>query len=73
MGQVIGTVNVQVGPSAQPRVSAINYGRNTLASASDLNLTGVQNDDVIVYQSSTKSFVVAPVGSILTFVDGGTY
>ena len=74
MGQVIGTVNVQVGGTTGPRAAAIGYGKeNTLKGANDLNLAGVQDGDVIVYQANTNSFIVQPVVAELPEVDGGSF
>ena len=64
-GQVIGTVNVQVGQSVNPRVSSIAYGSRSLKSANDLSLTGAQDGDVIVYQANTNSFIVEPASSVI--------
>ena len=65
-GQVIGTVNVQVGQSVNPRVSSVSYGSRSLKSANDLNLVGVQNGDVIVYQANTNSFIAEPAANVIT-------
>ena len=65
-GQVIGTVNVQVGQSVNPRVSSISYGSRSLKSANDLSLVGAQNGDVIVYQANTNSFIAEPAASVIT-------
>jgi hypothetical protein len=74
MGQVIGTVNVQVGGSPRARVSTISYGgQNSLKSASDLNLSGAADGDVIVYEANTNSFVVQSIGADLGTVDGGGF
>ena len=73
MGQVIGTVNVQVGQATTPRVSSISYGgKNSLKSASDLNLAGVADGDIIVYQANTNSFIVEPI-PVPQNLDGGTF
>ena len=73
-GQVIGTVNVQVG-SQGGRVNTINYGLRSLRGSTDLALpTGAQEGDAIIYQANTNSFVVAPVTSaIVSDVDGGFF
>lgn len=74
MGQVIGTVNVQVGGLTSPRVNALSYGgKQVLKQATDLDMSGVQDGDVIVYQANTNSFIVQPVVAELPEVDGGEF
>jgi hypothetical protein len=68
------TIKVQVGSTAQPRVSTINYGgaqNFTLKSATDLDMTGVLDKYVITYQASTNSFVMYPTAS--TNIDNGFF
>ena len=60
-GQVIGTVNVQVNKQQNQTVRQLNYGIRSLKGSTDLSLVDVQNDDVIVYQANTNSFVVKSV------------
>jgi hypothetical protein len=73
-GQVIGTVNVQVGGATRPRVTAIQYGgANQLKQATDLSMAGAQDGDVVVYNQQTNSFVVQPVAAELPRLDGGTF
>jgi hypothetical protein len=60
-GQVIGTVNVQVNKQQNQTVRQLNYGIRSLQGSTDLSLVNVQNDDVIVYQANTNSFVVKSV------------
>ena len=72
-GQVIGTVNVQIGPSPNPRVNNITYGGRTLKSATDLQIAGGKTGDVIVYQANTNSFVVESVGSLTPSLDSGFF
>jgi hypothetical protein len=60
-GQVIGTVNVQVNKQQSQTVRQLNYGIRSLKGSTDLSLVDVQNDDVIVYQANTNSFVVKSV------------
>ncbi len=72
-GQVIGTVNVQVGNQQGGSVRSISYGTKTLKSSTDLSMTGAQDGDVIVYQASTNSFVVEPAESVLPNLDAGTF
>ena len=72
-GQVIGTVNVQIGPTINPRVNTLTYGGRTLKSATDLDLANKTNGDVIVYQANTNSFVVSPVNSLVPSLDQGFF
>jgi hypothetical protein len=75
-GQVIGTVNVQIGQSPNPRVNNITYGGRSLKSANDLNLAGAVDGDVIVYQANTNTFIVEPVSAViphLDLIDGGLF
>ena len=60
-GQVIGTVNVQVNKQQNQTVRQLNYGIRSLKGSTDLSLTNVKNDDVIVYQANTDSFIVKSV------------
>jgi hypothetical protein len=74
MGQVIGTVNVQVGSATSPRVNSISYGgKNTIKGAADFNATGAVDLDVITYQANTNSFILQPAGSTITNIDGGFF
>ena len=72
-GQVIGTVNVQIGPTINPRVNALTYGGRTLKSATDLDLANKNNGDVIVYQANTNSFIVSPVNALVPSLDQGFF
>jgi len=73
-GQVIGTVNVQVGQPTSPRATTITYGgRNSLKSATDLNLANVANGDVIVYVAATDSFVTQSVSAITPSLNAGFF
>ena len=72
-GQVIGTVNVQVGPSPGQRVNTITYGSRTLKSATDLEIAGAGQGDVIVYQANTNSFIVAAADSVIPSLDSGFF
>jgi hypothetical protein len=60
-GQVIGTVNVQVNKQQNQTVRQLNYGIRSLKGSTDLSLTDVQDNDVIVYQANTNSFIVKSV------------
>jgi|APCry1669189534_1035231.scaffolds.fasta_scaffold57944_2 hypothetical protein len=74
MGQIIGTVNVQVGSATTPRINSISYGgKNTILGAADLNATNAINLDVITYQANTNSFVLSPAGQAITNIDGGFF
>ena len=74
MGQIIGTVNVQVGTATSPRVNSISYGgKNTIEGAADFNGTGGINQDVISYDAATNSFKLSPAGSLVTNIDGGFF
>jgi hypothetical protein len=68
-GQIIGTVNVQIGQSPTPRVNNITYGGRSLKSANDLSLAGAQSGDVIVYQANTNSFIVEPASAVIPELD----
>jgi hypothetical protein len=73
-GQTIGTVNVQIGQSSNPRAVAISYGSRTLKSASDLSLAGAEDGDVISYIAESNSFAVKPVSALaIPKIDGGSY
>ena len=71
-GQVIGTVNVQVG-TQNPRVGAIAYGGRTLKSATDLDTSNLVDGDVIVYKASTNGFIVEPISSVNISLDNGFF
>ena len=68
------TIKVQVGSTAQPRVSTLSYGGTfTLKSATDLSLASHANGSSIIYNAGTDSFVLGqPVASV-TSVDAGTF
>ena len=68
------TIKVQVGSTAQPRVSAISYGGVfTLKSATDLSMVGAQDRDVITYSAATDSFVIAPAENSRLIIDNGFF
>ena len=71
-GQVIGTVNVQVG-TQNPRVGTIAYGSRTLKSATDLDTSNLVDGDVIVYKASTGGFIVEPISSVNISLDNGFF
>ena len=72
-GQTIGTVNVQIGQSPNPRTTTIQYGGRTLKSATDLQFANAKNGDVIVYQANTNTFVVESIGAITPSLDSGFF
>jgi hypothetical protein len=64
-------IKVQVGTGTNPKATSISYGAGrTLKGASDLNMSGAQDNDVIVYQSSTDSFIVDRPGTGLQLDNG---
>lgn len=71
--QTIGTVRVQVGTSVNPRVTSVNYGTTTLKGASDVDVRGAADGEVLVYKADTDSFVVAPVSAAVAGLDAGTF
>lgn len=73
MGQVIGTVNVQVNRQQNATVRSISYGSRTLRGATDLLIDGASTGDVIVYNSDSKTFVVEPVSMAVGDIDGGIF
>ena len=72
-GQIIGTVNVQVGLTAGQKVNDIQYGGRTIKSATDLELLGAKDGDVIVYQANTNSFIVEPAAAVVPSLDAGEF
>lgn len=72
-GQIIGTVNVQIGQVPNPRVNTIQYGGRTLKSATDLSLANATGGDVITYQANTNSFVLQSVGELAPDLDAGFF
>lgn len=73
MGQVIGTVNVQVGSTQNPKVSTLSYGSRSLKSATDLSLEGATDGDVVVYQANTKTFKLESASAVTPNLDAGTF
>jgi hypothetical protein len=72
-GQVIGTVNVQVNKQQSGTVRQLNYGIRSIKGSTDLSLTGVQDNDVIVYQANTNSFKVQSIGELNPDLDAGFF
>ena len=68
------TIKVRVGTTAQPRVSTLSYGGVfTLKSATDLNMSGAQDRDVITYDATTDSFIIAPAENSRLIIDNGFF
>ena len=72
-GQVIGTVNVQVNKQQNSTVRQLNYGIRSLKGSTDLSLSGVQDNDVIVYQANTNSFKVQSITELNPDLDAGFF
>jgi hypothetical protein len=72
-GQIIGTVNVQVGSTQNPKINTLTYGGNKLKTATDLSLSGAADGDVITYQANTNSFIVQSVGALQPDLDAGFF
>ena len=72
-GQVIGTVNVQVNKQQSGTVRQLNYGIRSIKGSTDLSLTGVQDNDVIVYQANTNSFKTQSIGELAPDLDAGFF
>jgi hypothetical protein len=66
------TIKVQIG-SNQPKVQSLAYGTKTLKSASDLNSTGAQDKDVIVYNSSNNTFYTTSIVNSIPELDAGFF
>lgn len=71
-GQVIGTVNVQVG-SSQQTVRTLSYGITTLKGLTDVNMAGALDRDVVTYVAATNSFVIAPAENSRLIIDNGFF
>jgi len=72
-GQIIGTVNVQVGPTINPRVNNIAYGSRSIKSATDVDLTGAAQDEVLAYQANTQTFVLKNSSELTPLLDAGFF
>lgn len=67
-------IKVQVGTGTNPKATSVSYGAGrTLKSASDLNMTGAADNEVIVYKAATDSFVVQPVVDTNLNIDNGFF
>ena len=56
------TVRVRI-EGQKSRVKTLSYGTQTLRSLTDLSLTGANTGDVIVYNSTTKTFSAKGLGT----------
>ena len=72
-GQVIGTVNVQVGPTTNPRVNTLNYGNRSLKSANDVDLNGIQENGILAYQANNQIFVATTLNDLHPNLDAGLF
>ena len=66
------TIRVQVN-NQNPTVQSINYGSRSIRGSSDLVMAGVQDGDVITYDSANNNFVVAPASSTIHDIDAGLF
>jgi hypothetical protein len=71
-GQVIGTVNVQMGASQQT-VRTLAYGTTTLKGLSDVSMINAQDRDVVTYLAATNSFIIAPAENSRLIIDNGFF
>ena len=73
-GQTIGTVNVKIGQSSNPRAVSINYGTGrTLTSLTDVNAAGVINNEVLTYAADTDTFIFKQVVDTQLTIDNGFF
>ena len=67
-------IKVKVGDATNPQAIAINYGKQTtISKATDINMLGAVDGDVIVYKSASNSFIVEPIGDINISIDNGFF
>ena len=66
-------VKVQVNSQQKETVQSLSYGVRTIKGSTDLSMQDVQDQDVIVYVSSTNSFVTKPVVAINMVIDNGFF
>jgi hypothetical protein len=71
-GQVIGTVNVQMGASQQT-VRTLTYGSTTLKALNDVSMANAQDRDVVTYVAATNSFIIAPAENSRLIIDNGFF
>lgn len=69
----IQSVKVEVNKQQNQTVRQLNYGIRTLKGSADLSLDDPANDDVIVYQANTDSFVVKSVADLNPDLDAGFF
>ena len=67
------SISVRVGDQNPATVQSLAYGSRTLKSAADLYIQGANTGDVIVFDSTTKTFSVEPVNNSLAVIDGGIF
>ena len=68
------TIKVQVGSTNQPRVTSLSYGAaSSIKNASDMDMSGAQDRDVITYVAATNSFIVAPAENSRLIIDNGFF
>ena len=73
-GQTIGTVNVKIGQTSNPRAVSINYGTGrTLTSLTDVNAAGVINNEVLTYAADTDTFIFKQVVDTQLTIDKGFF
>jgi hypothetical protein len=72
-GQSIGTVSVKIGQTSNPRAVSINYGERTLTSLTDVNATGIVNNEVLTYAADTDTFVFKQVVDTQLTIDNGFF
>lgn len=73
-GQTIGTVNVQIGQSTNPKAIAINYGTGrTLKSLTDVNASAAATGDTLIYDQATDTFIVEPITNTNLRIDNGYF
>jgi hypothetical protein len=68
------TIRVQVGSTAQPKVSTLSYGGVfALKSATDLSLQSHANGSSIIYNAATNDFTLGQPTAVVTAVDAGRF
>lgn len=72
-GQIIGTVNVQVGEAINPRVNTLTYGNRSLKSANDVDLNGIQENGILAYRANNQMFVATAINDLNPRLDAGLF
>ena len=72
-GQVIGTVNVQIGQTTNPKVNNIAYGNRSLKSANDVDLNGIQENGILAYRANNQTFVATAINDLHPKLDAGLF